>query len=45
VNGGSTPAQLPPLFLWKDPSGASLPMMYHWDYEGIAWFPDRIWRW
>ena len=33
VNGGSTAAQLPPLFLWKDPCGASLPMMYHWDYE------------
>jgi len=39
VNGGSTPAVLPPLFLWKDPSGASLPMMYHHDYEGIAVVP------
>jgi len=39
VNGGSTAAQLPPLFLWKDASGASLPMMYHWDYEGIALVP------
>ena len=39
VNGGSTVAQLPPIFLWKDPSGASLPMMYHWDYSGIAVVP------
>jgi len=39
VNGGSTVAQLPPLFLWKDPSGASLPVMYHWDYSGIALVP------
>ena len=40
VNGGSTVAQLPPLFLWKDPSGASLPVMYHWDYSGIAQVPS-----
>lgn len=39
VNGGSTPAVVPPLFLWKDPSGASLPMMYHHDYGGIAVIP------
>ena len=39
VNGGSTPAVLPPIFLWKDPSGAGLPMMYHSDYEGIAVVP------
>ncbi len=39
VNSGSTVAKLPPLFLWKDPSGASLPMMYHWDYSGIAVVP------
>jgi hypothetical protein len=39
VNGGSTPAVLPPLFLWKDPSGASLPMMYHHEYEGVAVVP------
>jgi hypothetical protein len=39
VNGGSTAAQLPPVFLWKDPSGASLTMMYHWDYSGIAVVP------
>lgn len=39
VNGGSTVAKLPPLFLWKSPSGASLPVMYHWDYSGIAHVP------
>lgn len=39
VNGGSTPAVLPPLFLWKDPSGASLAMMYHHEYEGITVVP------
>jgi Domain of unknown function (DUF5054) len=40
VNGGSTVAKLPPLFLWKSPSGASLPVMYHWDYSGIARVPE-----
>jgi hypothetical protein len=39
VNGGSTPAGLPPIFLWKDPSGASLPMMYHHEYGGVAVVP------
>lgn len=39
VNGGSTVAKLPPLFLWKDPSGASLPVMYHWEYGGTALVP------
>ncbi len=39
VNGGSTPAVLPPIFLWKDPSGASLAMMYHHEYGGIAVVP------
>ncbi len=39
VNGGSTPAELPPIFLWKDPSGASLIMMYHHEYGGIARVP------
>ena len=40
VNGGSTFAELPPIFHWKDPSGASLTMMYHHDYGGIAVVPD-----
>jgi len=39
TNGGSTAAQAPPLFLWKDSSGASLPMMYHHDYGGMAHVP------
>ena len=39
VNAGSTVAKLPPLFLWKSPSGASLPVMYHRDYSGIAHVP------
>ena len=39
VNGGSTFAELPPIFHWKDPSGASLTMMYHHDYGGIAVVP------
>jgi hypothetical protein len=39
VNGGSTPAEVPALFLWKDPSGASLAMMYHHDYGGVAVVP------
>jgi len=39
VNGGSTPAKVPPLFLWKDSSGASLAMMYHHEYGGVAVVP------
>ncbi len=40
VNGGSTPAVLPPIFLWKDPSGASLSMMYHHEYGALTVVPD-----
>jgi hypothetical protein len=40
VNGGSTTAELPPIFLWKDASGASLAMMYHHEYGGVARVPD-----
>lgn len=39
VNGGSTPADVPLMFLWKAPSGASLVMMYHHDYGGVARIP------
>jgi hypothetical protein len=39
VNDATTTAKLPPLFLWKDPSGASLPVMYHLGYGGIAHVP------
>ncbi len=39
VNGGSTPAELPPLFVWKDPDGASMVVMYHHEYGSIARVP------
>jgi len=39
VNGGSTPAELPPLFQWKHPSTASLAVMYHHEYGGAARVP------
>ena len=39
VNGGSTPAELPPLFVWRDPGGASIVVMYHHDYGSIACVP------
>ena len=39
VNGGSTPAELPPLFVWKDPGGASIVVMYHHEYGNITRVP------
>jgi len=39
VNDASTPIELPPLFLWKDPSGSGLPVMYHLGYGGVARVP------
>lgn len=39
VNDASTPAQLPPIFLWKDPNGAALPVMYHHGYGAMAHVP------
>jgi hypothetical protein len=39
VNDASTPAVLPPIFLWKDTSGATLPVMYHGGYGGVAHVP------
>jgi Domain of unknown function (DUF5054) len=39
VNGGSTPAVLPPLFEWKHPSSASIAVMYHHEYGGITVVP------
>jgi hypothetical protein len=39
VNGASAYAEAPPIFLWKDPSGASMAMMYHHDYGGVARVP------
>jgi hypothetical protein len=40
VNGASTPPEVPTLFVWQDPEGTSLIMMYHRDYGGIAQPPD-----
>jgi hypothetical protein len=39
VNGGSTPAQVPPIFLWRDSTGKSLPVMYHHEYGGTVRVP------
>ncbi len=39
VNDASTPADLPPLFLWKDSKGASLVVMYHHSYGTIVHVP------
>lgn len=39
VNGGSTPAELSPLFVWKDSTGASIVVMYHHEYGSIARVP------
>ena len=41
VNGASTAPDVPALFVWQDPEGASLIMMYHHkDYGGIVQAPD-----
>jgi hypothetical protein len=40
VNGASRPAEVPPLFLWKDSRGATLAVMYHHGYGGIATVPE-----
>jgi hypothetical protein len=40
VNSASTPPDVPPVFLWKDPDGHSLVMMYHvHDYGGVVKIP------
>ncbi|HET9101311.1 MAG TPA: DUF5054 domain-containing protein [Acidobacteriaceae bacterium] len=39
VNGASMPAELPPLFLWKDANGSSLVVMYHLGYGGTVRVP------
>ena len=39
VNGASTPAELPPLFLWKGGNGSSLVVMYHLGYGGSVRVP------
>jgi hypothetical protein len=41
VNGASTAPDVPALFVWQDPDGASLIMMYHHkDYGGVVQSPD-----
>jgi hypothetical protein len=39
VNDASTPAKLPPLFLWKDSGGTTLAVMYHHGYGGVTRVP------
>jgi hypothetical protein len=39
VNDASTPAQLPPLFVWKDASGNALTVMYHSSYGAVSVVP------
>ncbi len=40
VNDASTPAELPPIFLWKHPNGSSLAVMYHHGYGGVVTVPN-----
>ena len=40
VNEASTLPEVPPLFLWKDPGGSSLVVMYHHGYGGVVPVPD-----
>ncbi|MGA9799728.1 MAG: DUF5054 domain-containing protein [Terriglobales bacterium] len=40
VNDASTPAELPPLFVWKDSRGASLVVMYHHSYGSVVHVPS-----
>jgi hypothetical protein len=39
VNDASTPAELPPLFNWKDTTGATLTVMYHHHYGAAIVVP------
>ncbi|HMD85078.1 MAG TPA: DUF5054 domain-containing protein, partial [Terriglobia bacterium] len=39
VNDASTVPEVPSLFVWQDPEGASLIMMYHHGYGGIVQAP------
>ena len=40
VNDASKPAEVPSLFLWKDPGGSALVVMYHHGYGGVVHVPD-----
>ncbi len=39
VNGGSRPAEVPRLFVWQDPSGATVVVMYHHEYGDVLSVP------
>jgi hypothetical protein len=39
-NGACTAPDVPPVFLWKDPGGRDLVMLYHHDYGGIVKIPE-----
>ena len=39
VNDASTLPEVPPLFVWKEPQGASVMMMYHHGYGGVMQIP------
>jgi hypothetical protein len=40
VNSASTPPDVPPVFVWKDPQGAALIVMYHRkEYGGVVIIP------
>lgn len=39
VNGASRPAEVPPLFVWQDVTGAKLTVMYHHEYGDILQVP------
>jgi Domain of unknown function (DUF5054) len=39
VNGASTVPEVPPIFVWKEPQGASVIMMYHHGYGGVIQLP------
>ncbi len=40
VNDASTPAEVPPLFVWKNPGGSALIVMYHHGYGDVVRVPD-----
>ena len=40
VNDASTPAEVPPLFLWKSPNGYTLVVMYHHGYGDVVRVPN-----
>jgi hypothetical protein len=39
VNGASTVPEVPPLFVWKEPEGASITLMYHHGYGSVMQVP------